>query len=133
MFKRIAEFVNYICEEYSSDGYSIGIEDPCRRFPSVITALFRLLIKHWYISVPVLWVGVLVGCIVAHLPFIGVIIVSVIATVLAVLLIFVVFVFLMGMESIAKHISSLILYNELDEVPENPVDNVITKILNGKL
>lgn len=133
MFKRFAGFVNYIIEEYSADGYSIGIEKPCRRFPSVITALFRLLIKHWYITAPILWAGMLVGCIVAHLPFIGVIIVSVIATVLAALLIFVVFVLLMGLESIAKHISSLILYNELDEVPENPVDNVITEILNGKL
>ena len=97
----------------------------------MLGSLVGLVIVSWLL--PVLWVGVLVGCIVAHLPFIGVIIVSVIATVLAVLLIFVVFVFLMGMESIAKHISSLILYNELDEVPENPVDNVITGILNGKL
>lgn len=131
MFRHITEFVDYICEEFSASGYAIGIEEPCRRFPSLISAVFRLLVRNWFISLPILWVGMLVGCIVASLPLVGVILVSVIATVLAALLIVVVFLLLMGLESIAKHISSLILYHELDKLPENPVDNLITFILKG--
>ena len=127
----ISEAVEGICTLFSPERYPRNRKQCERKFPSLISLVFRFVIRHWYIFLPLLWLGVLIACIVEALPILGIIIVSIIATVLLAALSALVFMALMGIESIAKHIASLILYDQLDDLPENPVDSLVSYILKG--
>lgn len=103
-----------------------GISD---RFPSLLSIIFRFLLKHLYIVFPVVWVLTLVIGAGEDIPFVGKLIVSPIAAILYCVMIFVVFLILMLAESFSKIMASLILFNELPQGAENPADALLMSLV----
>lgn len=128
----VREKIDDIIYIFTAENYNFTIGKPVKpRFPSLVTAVFRFLIKYVLFVLPVIWIAMLIGGIVSELPVVGVIVASFIGAALVGFAVWLVFMVLMGIESLAKHISSLIMYNELDDTPENPVDSFITMVLWG--
>ena len=101
------------------------------RFPSLVTAAFRFVLRYVLYAAPVIWVGMVVLCLVRQLPFLGALAAGLAFTALILAGIFLVFLLAMAMESYARIFSCLILYGELPKGAENPVDALITYALVG--
>jgi hypothetical protein len=125
----IKDFLQDLQELFTAEYYGLDYERPVPRFPSVISFVFRLLIRFIWIVVPVIWIGMIVGCILSELPVIGVIITSLIATVLGLAALALLFGLMMALESFARNICCLILYKQLACGAENPIDDFITGML----
>ena len=102
------------------------------RFPSLLSAVFRFVLKYLYIVVPVVWILAIVVGFGEAIPFIGVLIVSPIAAVLYCAGILIAFLVLMLLESFSKILASLILFGELPQGAENPPDAFLLSLVTRK-
>ena len=111
-------------EEYE---YDYGKSD---RYPSLMSVVARFLLKYLHFMILAIWVlTVIVGSF-TELGFVKTLIVSPLATVIFLVLVALALLILMGMESFAKIISSLIQYGKMPKGAENPVDNWIMFLFN---
>ncbi len=99
--------------------------------PSVLTFLLRYVFQYIFITVPVIWIALIVACIIEGLPVLGVIIVSIIATLLALIALVIIFALLFVLESFIKQLVSLIVYGEPTLYFCNIIDMYITVGLLG--
>lgn len=102
-----------------------------RRFPSLISAAFRFVLRYILFAVPVLWAAMLVVGLVQQLPFLGALAAGLAFTALILAGIFLLFLLAMALESFAKVFSCLILYGELPGGAENPVDALVIEVVAG--
>lgn len=102
-----------------------------RRFPSPVTALFRLFVLYIWLFIPLCWAGLCIGCFDPALHFAANLISGLVAAVLVTAGVLLVFLLLMALESFAKLFSSLILYGEVPAGAENPIDALLTRIFRG--
>ncbi len=129
----ISDTIDLICREFSAEGYAVAANAPAKhRFPSFVSAGFRYVLRKWFIALPLIWVVMLILCIAEGLPFVGVIVASILGAVLCAVLLIALFMFVMALESIAKHITSLILHGALADGAENPIDAFVSFILRGE-
>ena len=88
-----------------------GMDD---RFPSLVTAVFRFLLRFLPILAIVIYIGIVIVAVATEQLTIGpALITGILATALVLAALFVVFIVLMGVESFAKIIACLIQYGEL--------------------
>ena len=126
----ISEKFQSFSDAFTAENYEAeyGTE---HRFPSFVTAAFRFILRYVLYAVPVIWVGMVILCLVRHLPFLGALVAGLAFAALILAGIFLVFLLAMTMESYARIFSCLILYGELPRGAENPVDALITYALVG--
>lgn len=130
IFTWLKEQKDLLLEWFSPETYENQTQ---RKYPSYITALFRLFVNYMHFVLPVIWVITVILCIAQKLPFLGVILVGILGAVLITLGLAFAFLLLMALESFSKILASLILSGELPEGAENPVDDLITRIFRGEL
>ena len=134
LFETIVDWYTDLQEEiidaFSPGGWQGNIEDE-RKFPSLVSALFRLAVKYFHFVLLALWVIVLIGCIVEKLSVVAVIITSIVGTVLAAAGLALVLFLLMVLESFAKILAGLILDGDVPGGDENPIDCFITQVFRG--
>lgn len=127
------EFIEDATYTFTAEAYELS-HGKSDRFPSLVSAVLRFILKYLYIVVGVIWIISLVMCLFTEeIPTIGAFIVSPLATVLLCLAALIVFFVLMMLESFSKILASLVLYNELPEGAENPVDSMLLLVINRKI
>jgi len=125
------DFIQAISDSFTADDYdySFGKSD---RFTSVLSVAFRFLLKYLYIVFPVLYVLVMVFNYETGDSILKLLVAGLIATVLLCILIAIAFLVLMFIESFAKIITSLILFNEMPQGAQNPADALLMAIVTRK-
>ena len=106
IFKSIRDWKNDFKSKFAP-----GMDD---RFPSLVTAVFRFLLRYLLILAAVIYIGMVIAAVATGQLTIGpALITGILATALTLAALFVVFIVLMGLESFAKIIACLIQYGEL--------------------
>jgi len=125
------DFIQAISDSFTADDYdySFGKSD---RFTSVLSVAFRFLLKYLYIVFPVLYVLIMVFNYETGDSILKLLVAGLIATVLLCILIAIAFLVLMFIESFAKIITSLILFNEMPQGAQNPADALLMAIVTRK-
>ena len=102
------------------------------RFPSAVSVAVRFLCRNLHFVVPVLYVVVLIASVVNGATVVAALLGGAFKTIWYSLLIALGFFALMLMESFAKIISCLILYDELPGGAENPADALLMYLTKKK-
>lgn len=125
------DFIEEAQRLFSSELYQrdYGISD---RFPSVLSAVMRFLLKYLHIVVVAVWVMAIVIGAGEDIPFFGKVLVSPIAAALYCAMILFAFFVLMLLESCCKILVSLILFDELPNGAENPPDAILMSIVSKR-
>ncbi len=124
------DFIEDATYTFSPEAYEY-LHGKSDRFPSLVSAVLRFLLKYLYILVAVIWVIAMIMCFFTEeIPIFGAFLVSPLATVLLCLVALIVFFVLMMLESFSKILASLVLYNELPKGAENPVDSMLLSVIN---
>jgi energy-coupling factor transporter transmembrane protein EcfT len=118
------ETVDFLADYFRAESYryEFGYSE---RFPSLMSLVFRFVLRYSCFFIPGLWVLSLITGIIEKFPFGKLLIVSPFATVWYAFLLVLAFAVLMLIESFCKIITSLILYGEPPKGAENPPDALI--------
>lgn len=125
------DFIETISEFFTPDDYtfSFGKSD---RFPSVMSVAFRFFLKYLHIVFPVLYVLVMVINYETGDSILGLLFSGLIVAVFYCILLVIAFMALMLIESFAKILTSLIMFNEMPGGAENPPDALLMAIVTRK-
>jgi len=125
------DFIQAISDSFTADDYDYSF-GKSNRFTSVLSVAFRFLLKYLYIVFPVLYVLIMVFNYETGDSILKLLVAGLIATVLLCILIAIAFLVLMFIESFAKIITSLILFNEMPQGAQNPADALLMAIVTRK-
>ena len=125
------DFIEAVSEFFTSDDYtfSYGTSD---RFPSVLNVVFRLLLKYLHIVFPVGYLLVVILNYETGDSILGLLFSGLIVAVFYCILLVIAFMALMLIESFAKILTSLIMFNEMPQGAENPPDALLMAIVTRK-
>lgn len=125
------DFIEAISDSFTADDYdyAYGKSD---RFTSVLSVAFRFLLKYLHIVFPVLYVLIMVFNYETGDSVLELLVAGLIATVLLCIAIAIAFLVLMFIESFAKIMTSLILFNKMPQGAENPADALLMAIVTRK-
>lgn len=135
MIKRIrmlySEVIETISEFFTSDDYtfSYGKSD---RFPSVLNVVFQRLLKYLHIVFPVGYILVVILNYETGDSILGLLFGGLVVAVFYCILLVVALLALMFIESFAKILASLIMFNEMPQGAENPPDALLMAIVTRK-
>lgn len=132
ILKLVSDKLHRFSELFSAEEYAAELGEE-HRFPSLISAVFRFVLKYILFAVPVIYVGMLVVCLVQEMSLLGALVASLVFTALILAGIGLVFLLAMAVESFAKQFICLILYGQLPNGAENPVDALITYVVRNGL
>ncbi len=129
---KLADKLQTFSEYFTSAYYREDLgEDP--RFSSLTTAVFRKLL-HWPLYlITGIWLCAIIYGITQQTSFWALLPVSLFHTAWILLAGFVLFLILMLIEAVAKILTSLILYGQLPEGAENPVDGLLAYLTQGRI
>lgn len=125
------DFIEAVSEFFTSDDYtfSYGTSD---RFPSVLNVAFRFFLKYLHIVFPVGYLLVVILNYEAGDSILGLLFSGLIVAVFYCILLVIAFMALMLIESFAKILTSLIMFNEMPQGAENPPDALLMAIVTRK-
>lgn len=132
VLKLVSDKLHRFSQMFSAEAYAAELGEE-HRFPSLVSAAFRFVLKYILFAVPVIYIGMLVACLVKELPLLGALAAGLVFTALILAGVFLIFLLAMAVESFAKVFSCLILYGQLPKGAENPVDALITHVVRGEL
>ena len=125
------DVIEIISEFFTSDDYtfSYGKSD---RFPSVLNVVFQRLLKYLHIVFPVGYILVVILNYETGDSILGLLFGGLVVAVFYCILLVVVLLALMFIESFAKILASLIMFNEMPQGAENPPDALLMAIVTRK-
>ena len=130
ILKLVSDKLNRFSQLFTAEEYAAELGEE-HRFPSLVSAAFRFVLKYILYAVPVIYIGMLVVCLVQELALLGALAAALVFTALILAGIGLIFLLAMAVESFAKLFSCLILYDQLPNGAENPVDALISSVVRS--
>ena len=127
----IFDIRDMLCESFTPEGQEGISKGRDYRFRSIVGYLVRPILWLLPIILPLIPVGWIVACIIAKAGILDIILYAIFGSLYVVFLGALIIVLLCALESFARIITSLILYNELPVGAENPVDFLICATFRG--
>ena len=130
-FETIMDFRDMLVDSFTPEGQTGISQGRDYRFRSIVGYLVRPILWLLPFILPLIPVGFIVGCIISKLGIIDMILYAIFGSLYVVFLGTLIIVVLCALESFARIIASLILYNELPVGAENPIDFLIIATFSG--
>ena len=125
------DVIEIISEFFTSDDYTFSY-GKSNRFPSVLNVIFQLFLKYLHIVFPVGYILVVILNYETGDSILGLLFGGLVVAVFYCILLVVALLTLMFIESFAKILASLIMFNEMPQGAENPPDALLMAIVTRK-